>query len=174
VASTIDAKEENVIARVLRWPGDRERLVAARRDGVPRLVLVDPAASPPAGSDVLEDWVRLPATDEDIRWRVENLELRAVGRADQRPILDPEGLLRYEGRITVLTPIEHRLLDVLVDRYRMVVARSELFRAGWPGEEPNANALDVHLVRMRRRLTEVGLRLRTVRQRGYLLDAAPD
>src|SRR4249919_86413 len=112
MASTIDAREMNMVARVLKWPGDRERLVAARRDGVPRLVLVDPAASPPAGSDILEDWVRLPATDEDIQWRVENLELRAVGRADQRPILDPEGLLRYEGRITVLTPIEQRLLDV--------------------------------------------------------------
>jgi DNA-binding response OmpR family regulator len=161
----------NAVARVLRWPGDQERLIAARRDGVPRLVLVDPAASPPAGSDVLEDWIRLPATDEDIQWRVEILEQRATGRADQRPVLDAEGLLRYEGRISVLTPIEHRLLEVLVDRYRMVVTRNELFRAGWPGEEPNANALDVHLVRMRRRLSEVGLRLRTVRQRGYLLDA---
>jgi hypothetical protein len=174
VASTIDAKEANMVARVLMWPRDRERLVAARREGVPRLVLVDAAASPPAGSDILEDWIRLPATDDDIRWRVENLELRAVGRSDQRPVLDPEGLLRHEGRITVLTPIEHRLLDVLVERYRLVVSRHELFQAGWPGEEPNANALDVHLVRLRRRIGEVGLRLRTVRQRGYLLDAVFD
>jgi DNA-binding winged helix-turn-helix (wHTH) protein len=173
VASTSDAHEANAVAWVLRWPSDRERLATARRDGVPRLVLVEPEALPPAGSDILEDWVRLPATDEDIRWRVENLELRAAGHTDGRPILDSEGLLRHDGRISLLSPIEHRLLAVLVDSYRMVVSRHELFCAGWPLEEPNDNALDVHLVRLRRRVAEVGLRLRTVRLRGYLLDSNP-
>jgi hypothetical protein len=171
MASTIDARTENVVALVLRWPAERERLVAARRDGIPRLVLVEHATSPPVGSDPLEDWVRLPATHEDIRWRVEVLEQRAIGRAETGPILDADGLLRHQERITVLTPIEQRLVTLLVDRYRMVVTRSELFYAGWPDEEPNANALDVALVRVRRQLSRVGLRLTTVRGRGYLLDA---
>jgi hypothetical protein len=171
VTSTIDAGHENVVVQVLRWPADRERLVAARRDGVPRLVLVDPEGSPPTASDPLEDWVRLPVTHEDVRLRVDILQTRAVGRADQRPVLDADGLLRFRDRITVLTPIERQLLRVLVDRYRMVVTRDELICAGWPGEEPNANALDVHLVRIRRQVSKVGLRLTTLRRRGYLLDA---
>ena len=37
---------------------------------------------------------------------------------------------------------------------------------------PTRNALDVHILRLRRRIAELGLEIRTVRSRGYLLQAA--
>ena len=44
--------------------------------------------------------------------------------------------------------------------------------AGWPGGTPGRNALDVHVLRLRRRLEPVRLAIRTVRSRGYLLEPA--
>jgi hypothetical protein len=167
--SVLDAKEMHA-ARVFSWPQERDELLEARRHGVRRLVLVDPGVTPPGGSDLSEDWVRLPATQEDIRLRLESLQQRPIARNEQPPTLDAAGLLRFGTSMAVLTPIEQRLAELLIARYRMVVTRSELFRAGWSEEKPNQNALDVHLVRLRRRLDEVGLHLRTVRQRGYVLD----
>lgn len=43
-------------------------------------------------------------------------------------------------------------------------------RAVWPGQAPGRNALDVHILRLRRRLLPLGLAIRTVRSRGYLLE----
>jgi DNA-binding response OmpR family regulator len=37
---------------------------------------------------------------------------------------------------------------------------------------PTRNALDVHVLRLRRRIAPLGLEIRTVRARGYLLQAA--
>lgn len=53
-----------------------------------------------------------------------------------------------------------------------MVGRDALTRAGWPGGTPRRNALDVHVLRLRRRIAPVGLAIRTVRSRGYLLEIA--
>ena len=45
--------------------------------------------------------------------------------------------------------------------------------SGWPRGAPGRNALDVHMLRLRRRIAPVGLAIKTVRSRGYLLEAAP-
>jgi DNA-binding response OmpR family regulator len=55
-----------------------------------------------------------------------------------------------------------------------VVSRDALARAGWPDGAPGRNALDVHVLRLRRRLEPLGLVIRTVRSRGYVLEAASD
>ena len=74
------------------------------------------------------------------------------------------------GRWVSLPPVEHRLTAALLDRYRAVVSRESLARAGWPEGIPGRNVLDVHIVRLRRRLAPLGLAIRTVRSRGYLLE----
>ena len=61
---------------------------------------------------------------------------------------------------------------VLVESYKGVVRRDDLTRAGWPGDNPGRNALDVHILRLRRRVEPLGLSIRTVRSRGYLLEPA--
>jgi DNA-binding response OmpR family regulator len=63
-------------------------------------------------------------------------------------------------------------MAALLDRYGAVVSRDALARAGWPAGAPGRNALDVHMLRLRRRVEAVGLAIRTVRSRGYLLETA--
>jgi DNA-binding response OmpR family regulator len=69
-----------------------------------------------------------------------------------------------------LPPVEARLTSALLARYGAVVAREALGRAGWPEGAPGRNALDVHMLRLRRRLSPLSLAIRTVRSRGYLLE----
>lgn len=156
---------------LVEWPSGEERLAQLRSEHVPRLVLVPEGMAPPLTADVLEDWIRLPAVDDDIRARVRVLADRADGADESRvPELDENGLLRSGGHWVSLPPVEHRLMVVLLDRYRAVVSRDALARAGWPEGIPGRNVLDVHIVRLRRRLAPLGLAIRTVRSRGYLLE----
>ena len=85
------------------------------------------------------------------------------------PVLDEDGLLHSGGRWVSLPPVEARLAKAMLDRYSAVVSRDALARAGWPQGAPGRNALDVHVLRLRRRIAELGLEVRTVRSRGYLM-----
>jgi DNA-binding response OmpR family regulator len=151
------------------WPTQevhRSTLSSVRR---PRLLLVDPGVPAPRVTDVLEDWVRLPANEEDVQARVATLAARSESVASGRPGLDADGVLRYDGELVPLPPLEARLASVLLERFASVVSRDGLGRAGWPDGPPGRNALDVHMVRLRRRIHPLGLTIRTVRGRGYLL-----
>jgi DNA-binding response OmpR family regulator len=59
----------------------------------------------------------------------------------------------------------------MLDKLGAVVTREALSRAGWPAGAPGRNALDVHVLRLRRRVAPLGLVIRTVRSRGYLLES---
>lgn len=155
---------------VVRWPGERSRREQLARCGHARLLLVDPQAPPPVSSDPLEDWVREPCSDLDLRARVEGLRLRMVQTLELVPELDGDGVIRFGDRWAPLPPVEARLTNVLVRRFGAVVSRDELVAAGWPEGNPGRNALDVHVLRLRRRLEPVRLAIRTVRSRGYLLE----
>ena len=164
-------RSRSMQVEVVQWPAEEDRLITLRRDAVPRLVMVPDGVAPPLTSDVLEDWVRLPASDDDVRSRIRVLEDRVRATDDRRiPEIDENGLLRVGGRWVSLPPVEHRLMIALLDRYRAVVSREALARAGWPEGIPGRNVLDVHIVRLRRRLAPLGLAIRTVRSRGYLLE----
>ncbi|MEY2470324.1 MAG: two-component system, OmpR family, response regulator [Actinomycetota bacterium] len=156
---------------LLRWPAE-----AARRDdlierGVARLLLVEDAAAPPHPIDCLEDWIRVPAPELDLRARLAALEERSARHAPAIPTLDGDGVLRFDDAWVSLPPVEARLTRAMVDRFGSVVGRETLARAGWPEGTAGRNALDVHVLRLRRRLASVGLVIRTVRSRGYLLEA---
>ena len=158
---------------LVRWPAERvrrERLLAA---GHPRLLLVEPGASPPAGGEVLEDWIRIPADEADLQHRLAGLEARARAAVDHRPALDEDGVLRVGQHWVSLPPVESRLTSALLERIGLVVSREALACAGWPEGAPGRNALDVHVLRLRRRLHDVHLVIRTVRSRGYLLEPLP-
>lgn len=157
---------------LVRWPDDgdrREQLAAA---GVPRLLLLRDGAEPPSPTDCLEDWVRVPADERDVRERVDGLRRRSQFHADDAPSLDEHGVLRHRGRWVSLPPVEARLTAAMLDRFGSVVSRDALTKAGWPTGVGGRNALDVHVLRLRRRLDVVGLAIRTVRARGYLLERA--
>ena len=156
---------------LLRWPLEEDR----RRDlaglGDPRLLLVDPETAAPDASDCLEDWIRLPASQDDIDARCRALSSRAVVHGSHIPGLDPDGVLRVGSEWVSLPPLEARLMSALLDRFGAVVSRDNLSRNGWPTGAPGRNALDVHMLRLRRRIAPLGLAIRTVRSRGYLLEA---
>lgn len=155
---------------LLRWPFEHDRLDALRAAGHPRLLLLEHDAEPPVPVDDLEDWIRVPAGESDLRARVDGLRRRMQSRVDPAPALDDDGVLRLGDRWVSLPPVEARLTHALLGRYGAVVSRETLARAGWPAGAPGRNALDVHMLRLRRRLAPLQLAIRTVRSRGYLLE----
>jgi DNA-binding response OmpR family regulator len=140
---------------------------------LPRLLLLEDNAVPPQPDDCLEDWIRVPAAEIDVRSRCSALAARAEQHVSAAPSLDDDGVLRYGGIWVPLPPVEARLTDALLQRFGAVVSRDSLARAGWPDGAPGRNALDVHVLRLRRRIHSLGLVIRTVRSRGYLLEGMP-
>ncbi len=155
----------------IRWPAEADRLPGLRHARVPRLLLVARSAPPPVVQDAYEDWIRIPAPEEDLRARVDGLSRRAAASGEGTPDIDAFGVIRFNGAHTSVPPVEARLAALLIDRFGAVVGRPELSEAGWPGGHASRNALDVHVLRLRRRLAEAGLSIRTVRARGYLLES---
>src|SRR5690348_16933743 len=84
---------------------------------------------------------------------------------------------RHEGRVgnalLSLTPIEYRLLELLVRANGDVVAHLQLVRAGWPAEpNPDLLWLKPHIARLRSKLAAAGgPELVPVRGVGYRLGA---
>lgn len=156
----------------VRWPDEasvRDELAAAGR---PRLLLVGTEAAPPVATDPLEDWCRCPVSELDLSARIEGLRRRAAARADGPPTIDEHGCLRHAGSWVSIPPVEARLIGRMLERFGRVVPRDELVDAGWPGASPERNVLDVHVLRLRRRIEPVHLAIRTVRSRGYVLEQA--
>jgi DNA-binding response OmpR family regulator len=134
-------------------------------------MLVDGDLEAPATADCLEDWIRLPATDADLRARMATLSARAREHAQEVPRLDEHGVLRFADRWVALPPVEMRLTRVLLERFGGVTRREVLACAAWPEGQPARNVLDVHVLRLRRRVLDVGLTITTVRSRGYVMEA---
>ena len=156
---------------LVRWPEEEIRLREPRETGSPRLLLLNGESEPPESADCLEDWIRLPADDRDMRARVARLASQSETQ-QPAPQVDGDSLLRYRGRWVALSPVESALAVTLVDRFGAVVGRDTLARRAWPEGTPTRNALDVHMLRLRRRIAPLGVEVRTVRSRGYLMQAA--
>jgi DNA-binding response OmpR family regulator len=154
----------------LQWPREETKRASLARDGVPRLLFVDDDAITDVHCGELEDWVRSSAGGREIRFRAERLRRHAEALADDRPVLDEHGVLRMGDRWVVIPGVEARLMGRLLDRVGAVVSRTELTRAGWPQRVPARNALDVRMMRLRRRVGALGLAIRAVRSRGYMLE----
>ncbi len=135
-----------------------------------RLLLVEGDTVAPTAADCLEDWIRVPADEVDVRSRIDGLTHRHNAHRNDLPNLDRDGVLRFGGAWVPLPPVEARLMGALVGRFGAVVSRDQLARAGWPEGAPGRNALDVHVLRLRRRISPLGLAIKTVRSRGYLLE----
>ncbi|MFK8908680.1 helix-turn-helix domain-containing protein, partial [Streptomyces sp. YS-3] len=158
--------------RILRWPEQSHQLDQCRAQGVPRLLLVAPTAPPPHCVDQLEDWIRTPADPQDVQARQAALQARAAPR---NPVLDHHGILHFAEQSVPLGQGEADLARVLLASYRGTVSREDLTRGMWPeGEMPRRNALDVRVLRLRRRLAPLGLVIKTVWGKGYMLDTQPD
>jgi DNA-binding response OmpR family regulator len=155
---------------VLRWPSEPERRRELTDLGVPRLLLVDREAVPPSCVDPLEDWVRLPADERDIDARINALRARASAWAlSNRPRLDGNGRLFRGNRWVALSPIEEQICTALIDEFGAVVSDRRLMTRGWPGGTGTPTGLRLQMTRLRRRIAELQLEVRSVRGKGYVL-----
>lgn len=156
---------------VLQWPAEAQRLAELREMRIPRLLVVNNGdGEVPLPADCLEDWVAAGAPEWEVDARRHALVQRS-GHHAVMPLLDEDGLLHYHDAWVSLSPVEQSLAGVLLDRFGAVVTREMLSDRAWPSGVPTRNALDVHVLRLRRRIAPVGLEIRTVRSRGYLMQS---
>jgi DNA-binding response OmpR family regulator len=157
---------------VLHWPTDQQRVDDLRERGVPRLLVIDDDGPPPDAPDCLEDWIvpETPAREREMRQRALSRRAEMHGAV---PVLDDDGLLHHHDKWVSLSPVEQSLAHAMLGRFGAVVSRDALADRAWPEGMPTRNALDVHVLRLRRRIEALGLEIRTVRSRGYVLQAVP-
>lgn len=159
-----------VVVAMVRWPSEQEMRVSLASEGRPRLLLLE-EGPPPIVIDPLEDWIKLPADDVEMWARMENLRLR--WEVPRKPQLDQDGVLTWADRWVALSPLEARLATILLEKFAAMVSYGALVAATQGSDEVRRNSLDVQLHRLRRRLAPMGLVIRTVRKRGYVLEVEP-
>jgi two-component system, OmpR family, response regulator len=156
---------------LLRWPADaaeRQRMAELQ---VPRLLLLAEDAPPPTPTDLFEDWVRLPLDPDELMARRAALSRRATC-AEHAPQLDDDGLLWWGDQWVAIPEAQLPVVELLIARVRDLVRRDELIAAYEArGGSPNPIAAKAMMGRVVKRFAEIGLELRNVRGRGYLLDA---
>lgn len=138
-----------------------------------RLLVLEGGVPAPICSDIREDWVRTPITEADLRARMATLTAKA--EAHRLPQIDPFGILRFSDRSTSVSPTETDLMECLIRHFESLVSREQL-RECLPERASGCsrNALDLHIMRLRRRIQPLGLAIQTVRGRGYILQVAPN
>lgn len=132
-------------------------------------MVVEAGAQPPINNDPVEDWVRPPVPRDDLEARVAVLQNRFD--RSRLPTIDSTGTLSFGDRSIAVSSTQAELLRLLIDRFGDVVYRAEFVRcSALRTLSLNRNSLDLHIMRLRRRLLPVELSIRTVWGRGYRLE----
>ncbi|MCP3759152.1 helix-turn-helix domain-containing protein [Streptomyces sp. TBY4] len=137
-----------------------------------RLLVVEAGVEAPICTDIREDWVRTPLSKDDLRARMNGLRVR--GGSDSIPSVDHNGVLRFRRRSAVLSPTETDLVSKFAESFTQPVGREALLAVLARTSRPSRNALDLHVMRIRRRVQPIGLQLRTLWGRGYVLEPADE
>jgi len=162
----VGTKDPEVI--FVRWPVRADLRNQCRREGKPRLLVVEGDAQPPVCADPLEDWVRSPISRDDLAVRVKTLKKRLESQL--APKLDSAGTLCFGTYTITVSRTQAELMDLLIEHFGEVVYRNELEqRLAELVTTPTRNSLDLHIMRLRRRLAPIELFIRTAWGRGYVL-----
>ncbi|HXZ53604.1 MAG TPA: response regulator transcription factor [Burkholderiales bacterium] len=124
-----------------------------------------------------DDYVAKPFAMSELVARVRALIRRSQARAGPKVVhgplvLDTVARRAYlSGAPLELAAREWAVLEVLLARAGRIVSKESIMQAvvGW-GEELSANAIEVYVSRLRTKLEPAGVRIRTVRGFGYLLE----
>jgi DNA-binding winged helix-turn-helix (wHTH) protein len=167
----LDVLAERAGVELVDWPQDDRRRSALARAGIPRLLLVDADADTPDDVGLDEDWVRRPADLRDADARLRRLARLVEQRQHDRPVLDPSHIVHFGGTSVVLSSAQASVTRLLLERPGRVVPRDALEAVLWPDGAPGPKALDGVVFRLRRRLTGLGLVVRSTPGRGFAIDA---
>jgi DNA-binding response OmpR family regulator len=99
-------------------------------------------------------------------------QLRSIKTGEIELDLDGRRVL-VAGRQLLLRPKEFHLLHCLMERAGVTVSRQDLLDAVWGADyDLDPKTLNVHVMRLRKQLTECGAvdRIQTVRGEGYVFD----
>ncbi|MFJ4011021.1 helix-turn-helix domain-containing protein [Streptomyces sp. NPDC090026] len=81
--------------------------------------------------------------------------------------------MSYGSNSITISTTQAELMRLLIDRFGEVVYRTEFVEClAMRTPTLNRNSLDLHIMRLRRRLLPIDLSIRTVWGRGYLLENA--
>lgn len=156
----------------IRWPVESRRRERCRTEGIMRILVLEAGVAAPVCADIREDWVRAPISKGDLKARADALRMRSS--ADFVPRMDSSGVLRFRSMSVVLSPTEADLVSRLAESFAEGVDRDVLLSLLPGGTKANRNALDLHVMRIRRRIAPLGLCVRTIWGRGYALDVDED
>jgi len=121
-------------------------------------------------NDAHRERVELPADAAELARLAERLEA-GTDPDPPTPRVDGDGILRFHGRCVFLSPTEERLARSLVATPGSLVSGTRLASDTWKGAAPTTASLRTLVTRLRHRIEPLGLTVRSVRGRGYLVDA---
>jgi two-component system, OmpR family, response regulator len=151
---------------VVRWPEERDDATRLADAGAALLYLVAPDDDPPLLENCLQDWVRIPGDERDLRARIDALKVRAAAHAGP-PWITDDGVLHCHGKSAHLAPNEARLARVLVAHFDEVVADEMLSEHAMIADP--TRTLRAEVADLRAHLRTVDLQVRRVLNRGYRL-----
>jgi DNA-binding winged helix-turn-helix (wHTH) protein len=94
------------------------------------------------------------------------------GADSDMPVMDRDGLLRFDGRWVAVSETQLPVVELLVERFGELVSNDDVLAAyGAGGGATTRTALRPLVHRLRQRLRPLGLTLHVVRRRGLVLDA---
>jgi DNA-binding response OmpR family regulator len=128
-----------------------------------------------------DDYLVKPFAVAELIARIRVLTRRAQARTDDSLVL---GELRMDlvarrlfgaGQSIEVSAREWSVLEYLLSRVGKVVSKEQILQgiSGWD-ESLSGNAIEVYVSRLRSKIESYGVRIRTVRGFGYILEAAAD
>ncbi|ASP22443.1 transcriptional regulatory protein tctD [Antarctobacter heliothermus] len=166
----LPGKDGLAVLRGLRDRGDNTPviLLTARSDTQDRVTGLDAGADDylvkPFEMDELEARLRALARRKELVFTARNALGPLVFDRDSRQLMDGETPLNLPRR-------EVAVLECLLDRSGRLVSKSQLIAHVYgTGADVDDSAVEPHVSRLRRRLQGYGIRIKTARGLGYMLD----
>ena len=155
---------------LVSWPSGELIRRSLAVSGVPRLLLVDPTATPPNDLAADEDWVRATADADELEARARRVLESCRRLLEHVAFIDEHRVLHRSGATVPLARQEAALLHALISADGKTVTVDALGEAGWAGgTAPSRDSVHAAVARVRRRIVGLGVVVRSVRGSGYAL-----